>query len=433
MAADARINGDIDPAETRERACWTRWSARPSTSPTAASTPTSTQRPRPSGRAVATTARSSRSRSVRSPPTPEATSPDSSRSPSGRPPFPVRTTIRSSTSPSIRSQPWPPRWVAISNVRSTSCVWPASTACRRRSQTVAGRLQIHCLLIGGRADEAVEVARKLLAGSNDRVAPYLWAISRWMAGEPSDLVALGRPPVDLPALNSRDEFVRRTLVASLLASTGRRDEVHRLVEGHGGAIQATGELTNTRDAVLDAVARALCALVDHDEAGAARLVAGVAAAHARQPDPGSAPAPVPADRLRARPRAARPLGRRHARPDAPRGASHQPPPGRPARRSSRRAVRRRSGPRVHGAAVGVVDRAGLPPACRPAPERSAPRRMARRPGSRTGAGRAAPPGRARVERRQRRRRTICSPTSRRCRRSRSRSASSARCRSRSTG
>ena len=57
-----------------------------------------------------------------------------------------------------------------------------------------------------------------------------------MAGEPSDLVALAGP-VDLPALNSRDEFVRRTLVASLLASTGRRDEVHRLVEGRGGGTQ----------------------------------------------------------------------------------------------------------------------------------------------------------------------------------------------------
>jgi LuxR family maltose regulon positive regulatory protein len=150
-------------------------------------------------------------------------------------------------------------------------------------ETVAGRLQIHCLLIGGRADEAVDVARKLMAGSNDKVAPYLWAISRWMAGEPSDLVALGRPLVDLPPLNSRDEFVRRTLVASLLASTGRRDEVHRLVEGRGAGIQATDGLTNTRDAVLDAVARALCALVDRDETGAARLVADVVAAHRDSP------------------------------------------------------------------------------------------------------------------------------------------------------
>jgi DNA-binding SARP family transcriptional activator len=146
---------------------------------------------------------------------------------------------------------------------------------------IAGRLQIHCLLLAGRADEAVEVARKLLAARSGRVAVYLWAISRWMAGEPSDLVALGRPVIDLPALNSRDEFVRRTLVASLLASTGQHEEVHRLVEG--GAAQPAGELTNTRDVVLDAIARALCELVDGDEAGAALLVADVMEAHADSP------------------------------------------------------------------------------------------------------------------------------------------------------
>ena len=83
-------------------------------------------------------------------------------------------------------------------------------------------------------------------------------------------------------MNSRDAFVRRTIVASLLASTGDRDAVHRLVEDRAGRNQADGE-TNTRDAVLDAVARALCALVDHDEAGAARIVADVAAAHSASP------------------------------------------------------------------------------------------------------------------------------------------------------
>jgi LuxR family maltose regulon positive regulatory protein len=146
---------------------------------------------------------------------------------------------------------------------------------------VAGRLQIHCLLIGGWADEAVEVARQLVAVSTDKVARYLWAISRWMAGEPSDLVALGRPTVDLPPINSRDEFVRRTVVASLLACTGRRDEVHRLVEGPRDA--SWSNPANTRDAVLDAIARALCALVDHDEDRAADLVAGVATEHADSP------------------------------------------------------------------------------------------------------------------------------------------------------
>jgi LuxR family maltose regulon positive regulatory protein len=143
---------------------------------------------------------------------------------------------------------------------------------------VAGRLQIHCLLIGGRADDAVDVARKLLARTEDKAATYLWAISRWMSGEPSDLVALGRPEVDVPAINSRDAFVRRTLVAGLLASTGRRDAVHRLVDG-----RATGAPANTRDAVLDAVARALVCLADRDEVGATAVVAAVVAAHRDSP------------------------------------------------------------------------------------------------------------------------------------------------------
>jgi DNA-binding SARP family transcriptional activator len=147
-------------------------------------------------------------------------------------------------------------------------------------ETIACRLQIHCLLIGGRADEAVEVSRKFMERSDDKVVHYLWAISRWMAGEPSDLLALGRPVVDLPALNSRDEFVRRTVVASLLASTGRHDEVRRLVDNPNVGAHAA---TNTRDAVLDAVARALGALVDRDEAGAARFLADVAAAHRDSP------------------------------------------------------------------------------------------------------------------------------------------------------
>ena len=70
-----RVLNGAGPTRPR-RACWTPWSARPSTSPTAASTPTSTSRPRPSARAAGTTARSPRSRSVRSPPTREATLPD---------------------------------------------------------------------------------------------------------------------------------------------------------------------------------------------------------------------------------------------------------------------------------------------------------------------------------------------------------------------
>jgi LuxR family transcriptional regulator, maltose regulon positive regulatory protein len=148
---------------------------------------------------------------------------------------------------------------------------------------VTTRLLIHNLLLSGRADEAAAVARRLTARSDDKMAGYLSAISQWLAGEPADLLALGRPLVDVPALNSRDWFVRRTIVASLLASTGRRDEVHRLVESHAIVGRSEREPANARDAVLDAVAQALCAIVDHDETRAALLITDVLAAHSGSP------------------------------------------------------------------------------------------------------------------------------------------------------
>jgi DNA-binding SARP family transcriptional activator len=141
------------------------------------------------------------------------------------------------------------------------------------------RLLVHCLLLSGRADEAVDVTRQLLALKSDRTTRYLWAIARWISGRPDELLALNKTTVDFPAVTSRDEFVRRTVVASMLASTGRRDEVHGLVKN---GPRADGSL-DARDAVLDAVARALCAIVDHDEARAAALIAGVVGAHADSP------------------------------------------------------------------------------------------------------------------------------------------------------
>ena len=101
-------------------------------------------------------------------------------------------------------------------------------------QSAVSRLLVHCLLLSGHADEAAAVTERLLATTRDRTIRYLWAISRWMLGEPGELLALGRASVDIPAVTShRDEFVRRTLVATMLASTGRYGEVHRLVDGAG--------------------------------------------------------------------------------------------------------------------------------------------------------------------------------------------------------
>ncbi len=149
----------------------------------------------------------------------------------------------------------------------------------RPIRSSVSRLLVHCLLLSGRADEAVEVTRQLLAVGTDRATRYLWAIARWMSGEPRDLLGLSRASVDFPAVTSRDEYVRRTVVASMLASTGRTDEVHRLVESTVSSYQPV----DARDAVLDAVARALAAVVDHDEAQAANAIAAAVAAHAASP------------------------------------------------------------------------------------------------------------------------------------------------------
>jgi LuxR family maltose regulon positive regulatory protein len=146
--------------------------------------------------------------------------------------------------------------------------------------TAVRHLVIHNLLLSGRADDAVAVAHGLLVDRPDRLARYLAAIAGWMAGEPTELLALNRSTVDIPAVTSRDFFVRRTVVAAMLASTGQRDAVCRLVTGSTPAPDAT---SNARDAVLDAVARALCAVVDHDDDAAAPLIAQVVAAHADSP------------------------------------------------------------------------------------------------------------------------------------------------------
>src|SRR5262249_8681593 len=146
--------------------------------------------------------------------------------------------------------------------------------------TSVQHLLIHCLLLSGRADDALAVAPRLRAQRPARTARYLSAIASWMAGDPSELLALNRSSVDIPAITSRDYFVRRTVVAAMLASTGQRDDVHRLV----AELQpVSGSTSNARDAVLDAVARAVCAVVDHDDGTAGRLITEVVAAHADSP------------------------------------------------------------------------------------------------------------------------------------------------------
>ena len=189
--------------------------------------------------------------------------------------------------------------------------------------TAVQHLVIHNLLLSGRADDAVAVARGLLVDRPDRLARYLSAIAGWMAGEPTELLALNRSTVDIPAVTSRDFFVRRTVVAAMLASTGQRDSVHRLVTGSSPVADAT---SNARDAVLDAVApsavrgrrprRRGCGPVHRSGCGRSR----------RQPNPRSAPAPLPSPGVRARSVGRPPAGTRRqwgrpmSTPGAPAGA-----------------------------------------------------------------------------------------------------------------
>ena len=181
-------------------------------------------------------------------------------------------------------------------------------------ETVAGRLQIHCLLIGWARRRGRRGGPEAVGDEATTESPCTSGPSRggWPASRPISSRSDG-PRWTCLLSNSRDEFVRRTLVASLLASTGRRDEVHRLVEGRGGAPddgradqypRRGARRRRPRPVRGRRPRRGTRGTPRRRRRGRAR----------RQPDPGSAPAPVPADRLRARPRAARPLGRRHARP-----------------------------------------------------------------------------------------------------------------------
>src|SRR5262249_12394358 len=59
-----------------------------------------------------------------------------------------------------------------------------------------GGLVLHCLLLRGGAEEAVAVAADLVTIKSDRTPRYFWAMARWMAGEPEELLALNQRSID---------------------------------------------------------------------------------------------------------------------------------------------------------------------------------------------------------------------------------------------
>jgi DNA-binding SARP family transcriptional activator len=131
----------------------------------------------------------------------------------------------------------------------------------------ANRFRMHCLLLAGRADEAVSVADCSLATGSHRHLEQMPVFTRWLAGDPSPLLGAGRLDdfVD-PAhdVSSRDAFVAAAFRTVIMASWGRRSPV-----GSSAPIElGAAAFDNPRDAAVVTNARAARALVDHDEATA---------------------------------------------------------------------------------------------------------------------------------------------------------------------
>jgi LuxR family transcriptional regulator, maltose regulon positive regulatory protein len=135
----------------------------------------------------------------------------------------------------------------------------------------AHRFRVHCLLLAGRADEAVDAAERSIATGGNRHSRLMPAFARWSSGDPSGFLGAGR--VDsfddyaqpIPGANSRDAFVTEACQVVMLSSCG-----HRARSEHVSSPDlAAGRFDNPRDAALVTNARAARALLAHDEATAA--------------------------------------------------------------------------------------------------------------------------------------------------------------------
>jgi DNA-binding SARP family transcriptional activator len=133
----------------------------------------------------------------------------------------------------------------------------------------ANRFLMHCLLLSGRADEAVEVADHIVATGAHQHMEQMPVFTRWLAGDPSPLLEPHRVNAYVDptrGASSRDAFLAAAFQTVILASFGRRSPL-------GGAPSisdfADSTFANPRDAAVTTNARAARALVEHDEAAAA--------------------------------------------------------------------------------------------------------------------------------------------------------------------
>jgi LuxR family transcriptional regulator, maltose regulon positive regulatory protein len=134
------------------------------------------------------------------------------------------------------------------------------------------RLHWHLLILAGRAGEAADLTADLDPVPGMAAQRKLSGVARWLDGDPSGLFpgAVDIGPDRYRQLSERDRFDQAAFVAVIAASGGDPDPVHHaldVLESSPFAV-AVGP-----DAALVAVARACRAIVDHDDQGAAAVIA----------------------------------------------------------------------------------------------------------------------------------------------------------------
>lgn len=121
----------------------------------------------------------------------------------------------------------------------------------------ANRFLMHCLLLAGRADEAVTLADHALAELGSAHSRTMPAFTRWFTGDPTGFEALPVRAYDGTEVSERDAFVARAFHAVIRASWGEALSL------------PVWSPSNPRDAAVLTNARAAIALVDGREQAAA--------------------------------------------------------------------------------------------------------------------------------------------------------------------
>jgi LuxR family transcriptional regulator, maltose regulon positive regulatory protein len=131
------------------------------------------------------------------------------------------------------------------------------------------RLHATMLVLEGRAEEAIPIARPLLESPHAYVRS-IPSLTRWLAGDPSDYLAVPLAIEPLLEDNHLYRFVAAAHVAGVAASLGDR----RLADVVRPDFEAMiGTPLDARDSAIAATALACCKILDHDESAATAAIA----------------------------------------------------------------------------------------------------------------------------------------------------------------